>query len=62
MVISAFKAAYPSSFQQMCRDHLTASLDLLAFLHKMNKKAEAYVPIPQQLPPPTRQTLIFDLD
>lgn len=62
MVISAFKAACPSAFEQMCRDHLTASLDVLAFIHKMGKKEQACVPIPQKLPAPTRQTLIFDLD
>ena len=61
-VISSFNTDKPSSFEQLCRSHLTTSLDFMKFVHKKNKKLLVPAPTPQKLPYPTRQTIIFDLD
>ena len=60
-VINAFSTENPTSFDQLCKNHLNASLDILQYIKSVNK------PLPstgnlRHLPPPKKPTLIFDLD
>lgn len=63
--ISALIAAYanpkPTSFDQLCRNHLVASLDILHYIKNTNKPLPP-MPNPKKLPPSSKPTLVFDLD
>ncbi|MFM7856285.1 MAG: NIF family HAD-type phosphatase, partial [Flammeovirgaceae bacterium] len=60
-VISAFSNPKPSSFDQLCKNHLITSIDILHFI-KNNQKPMPPAPQKRRLPLPTKPSLIFDLD
>ena len=60
-VLNAYSTSNPTCFDQLCKTHLTASIDILQYIKTMNK------PLPplgnlRHLPPTSKPTLIFDLD
>lgn len=59
--MNAFSSSKPSSFDQLCKNHLIASIDILHFIKNANRPMP---PAPQKkrLPLATKPTLIFDLD
>lgn len=60
-LINAYANPKPTSFDQLCRNHLVASLDILHFIKNSNKPLPP-IPLPKKLPPTQKPTLIFDLD
>lgn len=61
-LINAFTTNNPSSFQDLCRTHLSSSIDFMNFIEKGNKRMMIPAPNPISLPFTSRQTIIFDLD
>ena len=60
-LINAYSNPKPTSFDQLCKNHLVASLDILHFIKNSNKPLPNH-PIAKKLPPTHKPTLIFDLD
>ena len=60
-LFNAYSSPKPTSFDQLCKTHLTASMEILQFIKNANKPLPP-VPIRKVLPPTTKLTLIFDLD
>jgi hypothetical protein len=60
-LFNAYSNPKPTSFDQLCRNHLVASLDILHFI-KNNNKPHPPQPVPRKLPLAHKPTLIFDLD
>lgn len=59
--MNAYSNSKPTSFDQLCKNHLVASLDILNFIKSSNKPLPPH-PIAKKLPPALKPTLIFDLD
>lgn len=60
-LINAFSVGKPTSFDQLCKTHLIASLDILHFIKNANRPMPP-TPIAKSLPLINKPTLIFDLD
>ena len=60
-VVNAFSTTNPTSFEQICKTHLTASIDILQYIKGANKPMPKNV-APKPLPSTKKPTLIFDLD
>jgi CTD small phosphatase-like protein 2 len=60
-VINAFSASEPTSFDQLCKTHLNASIDILQYIKSGNKPMPSMGNL-RHLPPTKKPTLIFDLD
>jgi len=60
-VINAYSNNNPTSFDQICRNHLTTSIDILQYI-KNSKKQPPSVVNAKPLPATRKPTLIFDLD
>lgn len=60
-LLSAYSSPKPSSFDQLCKNHLTASMEILHFIKNANKPLPP-MPVRKLLPPTQKLTLIFDLD
>jgi hypothetical protein len=60
-LLAAHSTPKPTSFDQLCRNHLVASLDILHFIKNANRPLPPH-PTPRSLPPSPKPTIIFDLD
>ena len=60
-LITAFSNSKPTSFDQLCKNHLVTSLDILNYI-KGSGKPLPPCPVPRKLPPTSKPTIIFDLD
>lgn len=60
-LINAFSNPKPTSFDQLCKNHLTTSIDILAYI-KSNIKRLPSNAASKPLPPTHKSTIIFDLD
>lgn len=60
-IINSFSTNKPTSFDQLCKNHLIASIDILQFIKNSNKMMPQ-APNAKPLPPAKKPTLIFDLD
>lgn len=61
-IINAYSTTNPTSFDQLCKTHMTTSIDILQYIKNSNKKPPSVVnakPLPAASKKPT---LIFDLD
>jgi hypothetical protein len=61
-VIQAFETPKPTSFDELCANHIITSYEFLCFVDSLNvEKSVSHQII--TLPPPTKKnTIIFDLD
>lgn len=62
-ILSAFESKNLTSFDNLCRNHLSTSLDILTYVKNAKKEAPAQFRC-KPLPPVknNRQTIVFDLD
>ena len=60
-LLNAYSAPKLTSFNQLCKNHLTASIEILNFIKNANKPLPP-LPVKRSLPPTQKLTLIFDLD
>ena len=60
-IINAHSTSNPTTFDQLCRTHLTASVDILTYIKNANKPMPSLGNL-RHLPPTKKPTLIFDLD
>ncbi len=60
-LFNAYSSPKPTSFDQLCKNHLTASMEILHFIKNANKPLPP-VPMKKALPQTQKLTLIFDLD
>ena len=61
LINAFFNSSKPSSFQQICKNHLLTSIDFLSYIKK-NKKIIPTRVKSLSLPSPTKPTIVFDLD
>jgi hypothetical protein len=60
-VLNAFSNQKPTSFDNLCKNHLTTSIDILQYIKNSNKQPPVSVQR-KPLPKTHKQTIIFDLD
>ena len=60
-ILNAITTSNPTSFDQLCKNHLSTSIDILHFIKNANKSLPQLTNI-KPLPPTRKPTLIFDLD
>ena len=60
-VINAYSTNNPTSFDQLCKTHLTTSIDILQYIKNSSKKPPSVINA-KPLPASKKPTLIFDLD
>lgn len=61
LINAFFNSSKPSSFQQICKNHLLTSIDFLVYIKK-NKKIIPNKVKSLNLSFPTKPTIVFDLD